>query len=434
MASSGLPLCVSKRAILLFAVCLVAWNAVGVSGNEEVDEHLEFISVKLEDREKCSSDLDCEDWCMQDRNSTRCGCRCPAYTTEGDFSCKSSERYCQLMPRHFWGGSFNSTAKSIKKECKKHINLMVIFTAASCLHCPDFEPAYRWSMAAMKERGVEVARIDVDKNKEFADEHGVTSLPAIKFFHKCKDKGLFKGTHSKAALEAYVKKVTDPVTTTLRTSQEVEAFSKAHPVSVIGFFANPSGESDEIDDFSEAAAELQYTHNTYFAIVRDRNAMAPYMGKADSLWFKKSPSTVIFRNIDGDEQERDTLLMSELNARLQDWIMDKSVRLVDEITSGNFVYYESLRRPMLLLFLDKEANNRALLKSIKAVANRYKGVLSCGWLDGKMYAGEPQNWLPPRNLTASYSASGVCLTYRPFAVSCLVSFPCTPAVFSTPIV
>lgn len=73
----------------------------------------------------------------------------------------------------------------------------------------------------------------------------------------------------------------------------------------------------------------------------------------------------------------------------QDWIADKSVRLVDEITNGNFVYYESLRRPMLLLFLDKKANNRDVLRSMKAVAKRYKGSISCGWLDGKMYAGAP---------------------------------------------
>lgn len=73
----------------------------------------------------------------------------------------------------------------------------------------------------------------------------------------------------------------------------------------------------QIEDFSEAATELQYTHNTYFAIVKDRNAMRPFQGNADSLWFKKSPSTVIFRNIDGDEQEKDMLLMSELNFRLK---------------------------------------------------------------------------------------------------------------------
>lgn len=230
--------------VLMLAVTLAALGAMGVSG-EETDEHLQSLSVEPADREPCKSDLECDDWC-QERGSARCACRCPGYATRGDFACKNSERFCQSMPRNFWGGSFNMTAKAFRQECKKHINLMVVFTATSCLHCADFEPAYRWSLAAMKARGVEMARIDVDKDKDFADEHGITSLPAIKFFHKCKDRGIYKGTHSKEALEAYVHKATDQPTTVLHTSGAIEKFSKAHPVSVIGFFENPSNEADEV--------------------------------------------------------------------------------------------------------------------------------------------------------------------------------------------
>ena len=64
--------------------------------------------------------------------------------------------------------------------------------------------------------------------------------------------------------------------------------------------------------------------------------------------------------------------MSELNSRLKDWIQEKSVRLVDEITNGNFVYYESLKRPMVLLFLDRESKNAPILRAMKAVAKRYQ--------------------------------------------------------------
>ena len=53
------------------------------------------------------------------------------------------------QPPHFWGGSFNATAKSLKKKCKKHTAMLVAVTARSCGHCIDFEPAYRWAVLAL---------------------------------------------------------------------------------------------------------------------------------------------------------------------------------------------------------------------------------------------------------------------------------------------
>jgi len=381
----------------LAAVCLAASLGQGIAAEGEVDRagdaHLESLYVAPEDREECSLDQDCDDWCKE-KGSARCGCRCPKFASDADFGCSSALRHCQALPRNFWGGSLNITAQSFSKICKKHINLAVVFSATSCLHCTDFEPAYRWATPSMEADGVSVARIDVDSNKEFADDHGVTSLPAIKMFHKCKPKGSYKGVHSIKGMRNYTKKVTGQPYTHLRTRAEVAAFAKAHPISIIGFFEKPDMESDEVDDFAEAATDLQYSHNTYFGMVNKRDVMAPFKGQADSFWIKKSPSIVIFRNTeeggvgDDDDQERDALLMSELNTNLRDWIMQKSVRLVDEITNHNFVYYESLKRPMVLLFLDRKAANRGVLNAIKAVARRHENKLTFGWLDGHAYAGK----------------------------------------------
>lgn len=52
------------------------------------------------------------------------------------------------QPPHFWGGSFNATAKSLKKRCKKHSAMLIAVTARSCGHCLDFEPSYRWAVPA----------------------------------------------------------------------------------------------------------------------------------------------------------------------------------------------------------------------------------------------------------------------------------------------
>jgi hypothetical protein len=62
------------------------------------------------------------------------------------------------------------------------------------------------------------------------------------------------------------------------------------------------------------------------------------------------------------------------------------VRIVDEITGLNFAYYESLRLPMLLLFVDKSHDNRKVQEAFKAVAKGYQGKVSFAYIDGKAHA------------------------------------------------
>lgn len=45
---------------------------------------------------------------------------------------------------------------------------------------------------------------------------------------------MYKGVHSAAALEKYAEKITNHTFAKLKTKEDVDAFAKAHPVSVIG--------------------------------------------------------------------------------------------------------------------------------------------------------------------------------------------------------
>jgi hypothetical protein len=51
-----------------------------------------------------------------------------------------------------------------------------------------------------------------------------------------------------------------------------------------GFFEDVDSEQDEVDDFSEAAADLQYTHNTFFAMVTKKEVAKKFKGNADEKW------------------------------------------------------------------------------------------------------------------------------------------------------
>ena len=87
------------------------------------------------------------------------------------------------------------------------------------------------------------------------------------------------------------------------------------------------------------------------------------------------------------DRDMDTLLATELtDTSLQQWIFKRTVRVVDEITGTNFAYYESLRLPMLLLFVDKGQDNARVLADFKAVAKAYQGKVSFAYIDGKAHA------------------------------------------------
>eukprot|EP00961_Rhodomonas_salina_P204218 2755580-Rhodomonas_salina.1 len=52
--------------------------------------------------------------------------------------------------------------------------------------------------------GISFVRVDVDKEKEMAVEYDISNLPMILAFNKCKNKGMYKGVHSPAALQTSV--------------------------------------------------------------------------------------------------------------------------------------------------------------------------------------------------------------------------------------
>jgi len=80
----------------------------------------------------------------------------------------------------------------------------------------------------------------VDAEKDFANEHAVSTLPQIIAFEQCKAKGTYKGYHAPSHMRRYGEKLKASAVTTISTDREVEDFAGAYNVSVIGFFASGS--------------------------------------------------------------------------------------------------------------------------------------------------------------------------------------------------
>lgn len=125
--------------------------------------------------------------------------------------------------------------------------------------------------------------------QDFANEHGVSTLPHITVFDKCKAKGHYKGYHAPSALVQYGHKLQAKAVQSISKQDELELFAGAHNVSVLGFFASGSGAEEEEEEFYEAAETFRFVHNVHFGLVSAPPLLTAY-GNKGRKWFTKSPS------------------------------------------------------------------------------------------------------------------------------------------------
>jgi putative thioredoxin len=99
--------------------------------------------------------------------------------------------------------------------------VVVDFWAEWCAPCTSFGPVLE---AALGERGVALAKIDVDANRELADRYQVSGIPAVKAFRGGEVVGEFVGARGRAGVEAFLDELLrPPVADSLEGDEELAA-------------------------------------------------------------------------------------------------------------------------------------------------------------------------------------------------------------------
>ena len=93
----------------------------------------------------------------------------------------------------------------IRKSAEKPV--VVDFWADWCQPCKKLTPVLE---EAVKDREVELVKIDVDANKTLADEYNVSGIPAVKAFKNGRVVAEFVGAKGKVAVEAFLDELTKP--------------------------------------------------------------------------------------------------------------------------------------------------------------------------------------------------------------------------------
>lgn len=142
--------------------------------------------------------------------------------------------------------------------------VLVDFWADWCQPCKQLTPVLE---AAVEGRGVVLAKVDVDANKELARRFDVSGIPAVKAFRNGQVVAEFVGALSRTAVDAFLDELTKaPVAESLPDDDEIKAllrdggYEQAFEI-LLGRAQDPAERDQARQLMLELFAELGQTHD-----------------------------------------------------------------------------------------------------------------------------------------------------------------------------
>ena len=266
--------------------------------------------------------------------------------------------------------------------------VIAAFTASSCSHCNKSNAVFTefstLLLASNITKRVKFFVVDTD-SKQCADiskDFSLNSLPSVILLQKGQKHLYYSGPVAASALLSYSFKISQAPFTMFSSTATFLNFAVSHDIVVAGFFRG-SGDKEELTDFKSACKLMQLRHNVHFALLTSPSAVS---NATDLNLITSSPSACIFNNLNVPLQSRDwrktktsCTTLSDLEGALASWIGPNALRLIDEVTSENSMFYEEAKVPMILLFFNASNDNRALLREYEMAAQNMRGLASFAW-------------------------------------------------------
>lgn len=291
--------------------------------------------------------------------------------------------------------------------------VLVEFFSSDCKYCHQFEDnVYKHVGAHYADikgadgasPAVVVARINGPTVPEILDTIGVTGFPALVLF-KNADPMMYNGIRSSEKLIQFIDRIrTVPVVTFLDSRDELDAFRARNPGPLVALCTTGMTPAEEQDDaglvdeyagtelknrfFGLAKRMLATKDDLYFAYVSDPSLIGATECPAMAMLHPDYADPIVYdlgTDAEAEADERDyyakgrRVVPKRTPLAMGNWIMMKSLPLIDEINAFNYGRYANSDKPIGWLILrefdESSFNKEVVLKWYKNIASEFNNML-----------------------------------------------------------
>ncbi|KAL7942218.1 disulfide isomerase PDI1 protein [Trichoderma barbatum] len=249
------------------------------------------------------------------------------------------------------------------------------FFAPWCGHCKALAPEYEEAATTLKEKSIKLAKIDCVDEADLCKEHGIEGYPTLKVFRGLDKVAPYTGPRKADGITSYMVKQSLPAVSIL-SKDTLEDFKTADKVVLVAYIASDDKASNET--FAAVATELRDTY--LFGGVNDAA-----VAKAEGVEF---PSIVLYKSFD----EGKNVFTEKFDVEaIQSFAKVAATPLVGEVGPETYAGYMSAGIPLAYIFAEEPEERDALSKSLKPIAEKYKGKINFATIDAKNFGSHASN-------------------------------------------
>ncbi|EGR47782.1 protein disulfide isomerase [Trichoderma reesei QM6a] len=276
--------------------------------------------------------------------------------------------------------SAESDVKSLTKDTfNDFINsndlVLAEFFAPWCGHCKALAPEYEEAATTLKDKSIKLAKVDCVEEADLCKEHGVEGYPTLKVFRGLDKVAPYTGPRKADGITSYMVKQSLPAVSAL-TKDTLEDFKTADKVVLVAYIAADDKASNET--FTALANELRDTY--LFGGVNDAA-----VAEAEGVKF---PSIVLYKSFD----EGKNVFSEKFDAEaIRNFAQVAATPLVGEVGPETYAGYMSAGIPLAYIFAETAEERENLAKTLKPVAEKYKGKINFATIDAKNFGSHAGN-------------------------------------------
>jgi protein disulfide-isomerase A1 len=250
------------------------------------------------------------------------------------------------------------------------------FYAPWCGHCKALAPEYEKAATELKEKGIQLVKVDCTEESDLCQKQGVEGYPTIKVFRGSLDNPTtYTGQRKSDSIVSYMVKQSLPAVSVL-TKETIDSFKTSDKVVVVAYFNADDKKSNET--FSKIAES--HRDDYLFGAISD-----PAVIEAAKV---TAPGVIVYRTFDEPETVYDGAFEADA---LTSFVKTTAIPLIGEVGPETYAGYMSAGIPLAYVFVEGDEQKAKYVDGLKKIAAKHKGKINFATIDAVAFGAHAQN-------------------------------------------